>query len=59
MPDPEKRSGDDIKDQVLTILRVYEEGYKDKYPNDPYFDGYRAALKSVRELVQDIKLENK
>jgi len=57
MPDPTKRSGDDIKNQVLIILRIYEEGCKDKYPNDPYFDGYRAALKSVKGLVQEIKLE--
>lgn len=58
MSEPSKRSAEEIKQQVLTILTIFENGYKDKYPNDPYFDGYRAAIKNFKELVSEIKLEN-
>lgn len=58
MSEPSKKTGEEIKQEVLTILTIFENGYNGKYPEDPYFDGYRAAIKNFKELVSEIKLEH-
>jgi hypothetical protein len=47
------RDPKEVKKQVLAIIKFYEDGFKDKFPNDPYFDGYRAALKEMHSLIEE------
>ncbi len=59
MPEPIKKDGKEVKDQVLRILEVSENVYKDKYIGDPYFDGCRATIKTLKEMINEIPTEIK
>jgi hypothetical protein len=52
MSNPQPRDPKDVKKQALEILKFYQEGIKDKYLNDPYFDGYRAAVQTMIEVME-------
>lgn len=57
MPEPIKRDGKDVKDQVIRLLEISEGVYKDKHVDDPYFDGCRATIKTIKDMVKEIPTE--
>ncbi len=51
-----KKTAKDVKGEVLIILDSYISGFEGVEPDDRYFDGYRAALKTVREGVEKVEI---
>ena len=53
-----KKSGKDVKVEVITVIDLHIKGFKDVEPDSPYFNGYRAALKAIKESMERIEVQD-
>jgi len=53
----QKKSSAEVKKQVLNILDTYIEGFEKIEKDSDYFEGYRAALKAIKENVEKIEVD--
>jgi hypothetical protein len=54
--DKNEKTGEEVKKEALMIINGYVKGFKDVQPGVPYFEGYRAALDTVKSNIEEIKV---
>ena len=52
-----KKTAKNVKDEVLTIINGYIKGFAEVEPDSKYFNGYRAALNTVKENIEEIEVK--